>query len=106
MNTTQKIAYYKALQILKEDGTYDSYNKLNYQDGYQVATTNNGYSRKLKALNKIVKLGGRCGIWTDKEHNKIYVDESRYVKNKSYARQLQKKFNQQCVWDWAKKDTI
>lgn len=84
------------------NGTYlkkgETFIRLETQEGYWVAI--NEISLDSVRQDEIV------GIWTDPETGKIWVDETRFVLDKSHAVRIAKTHNQIAIWDNANQTTI
>ena len=84
------------------DGTYlkkgETFIRLETQAGYWVATNE-------IALDS-VKDGEIVGIWTDPETGTIWVDETRFILDRTQAIATAKAFDQIAIWDNANQTTI
>jgi hypothetical protein len=84
------------------DGTYikkgETFIRLETTEGYWVAINEISFDS--------VRDGEIVGIWTDPETGKIWVDETRFVLDRSHAVRLAKTYDQIAIWDNRNQTTI
>lgn len=87
-----------------DGATLSRFNRIAFEDGYEVATDGIETSNPLEAWAYILQNGGSCGVWF--EDGIYYIDHSKHIEDYEEAVDLGRKCNQISILDWETMECI